>query len=323
LRASSTTFSTPSIIVIPPNPFRITINVRLAQVLEMAQVSVSGGQPTDAASDSRPDAHKPDPPLYDFAFNDFLRREFRYGIGVDRPVCKDFLQGHCPLGNSCPDKHHTQPGYNRSAPPPSPRRSLTHGSLVCKHWMRALCKKGDACEFLHEYNLRRMPECNNYARHGTCPNGDDCVYPHFPRAAKRAACPHYDRGFCPLGPLCARRHAARPRICPFYLAGFCPHGRECAEGAHPRFPHDLAKPVMRGAAEDEEEAAEAGDAEAKEAGPDEQGYEPDVGQDDGAEFAVPMAQQQQQPRQDQHKFGRGRWQNRGRGPRGGFRGRRG
>ncbi len=290
----------------------------------MAQVSPSSGELPDAASVSRPDVPpKPDQPLYDFTFNDFLRREFRYGVAVDRPVCKDFLQGHGPLGNNCPDKHHTQPGYNRYAippltPPPADPRPAC--SLVCKHWMRALCKKGDACEFLHEFNLRRMPECNNYARHGTCPNGDDCVYPHFPRAAKRAACPHYERGFCPLGPLCARRHAARPSLCPFYLAGFCPGGRDCGEGAHARFPLDLAKPVMRGA-EDEEEG-EAADAETKEAGADDQPYEPDLGHDDGAEFAVPMAQQQQ-PRQDQHKFGRGQWQNRRRGTRGGFRGRRG
>lgn len=24
---------------------------------------------------------------------------------------------------------------------------------MCKHWLRSLCKKGEACEFLHEYNL--------------------------------------------------------------------------------------------------------------------------------------------------------------------------
>jgi cleavage and polyadenylation specificity factor subunit 4 len=253
----------------------------------MAPASPSSAKLSD---DHKPDAPaKPDAPLYDFTFNDFLQREFRYGVGTDRPVCKDFLQGHCPLGNRCPESHHTQPGYN---------------SLVCKHWMRALCKKGDACEFLHEYNLRRMPECNNYARHGTCPNGDDCVYPHFPRSAKRAVCPHYERGFCPLGPLCARRHAQRPRLCPFYIAGFCPYGRECVEGAHPRFPRDLAKPEMRGD-EDEE------DAEMKDAAVEDPVYEPEPEQD-GGDFG-----------RQEHTFGRGQWQNRRRGTRGGFRGRRG
>jgi cleavage and polyadenylation specificity factor subunit 4 len=50
---------------------------------------------------------------YDFAFNDFLKREFRFGIPHDRPVCKAFVQGHCPLGNSCPDKHYTTPSFQR------------------------------------------------------------------------------------------------------------------------------------------------------------------------------------------------------------------
>ena len=23
--------------------------------------------------------------------------------------------------------------------------------VVCKHWLRGLCKRGDACDYLHEY----------------------------------------------------------------------------------------------------------------------------------------------------------------------------
>ena len=50
-------------------------------------------------------------------------------------------------------------------------RLARQGSVVCKHWLKGthsfimhcnaqgLCKKGDACEFLHEYNIRKMPEC--------------------------------------------------------------------------------------------------------------------------------------------------------------------
>jgi cleavage and polyadenylation specificity factor subunit 4 len=120
-------------------------------------------------------------------------------------------------------------------------------SLVCKHWMRALCKKGDACEFLHEYNLRRMPECKNYNyEHNTCPNGDDCMYQHLTPEAKLPPCPSYDRGFCPLGPICARRHVRKEKLCPFYVAGFCPDGKECQEGAHARFPVNLPKPDVKG-----------------------------------------------------------------------------
>merc|ERR550534_17650 len=32
-------------------------------------------------------------------------------------------------------------------------------TIVCKHWLRGLCKKGDGCEFLHEYDMSKMPEC--------------------------------------------------------------------------------------------------------------------------------------------------------------------
>jgi hypothetical protein len=44
-------------------------------------------------------------PHYTFSFDEFLKREYRFGIAPDQPTCKAFLAGHCPLGNSCPDKH--------------------------------------------------------------------------------------------------------------------------------------------------------------------------------------------------------------------------
>ncbi|KAF2099457.1 hypothetical protein NA57DRAFT_38374 [Rhizodiscina lignyota] len=169
---------------------------------------------------------------YSFSFDEFLKREYRYGLDPNRPVCKAYLQGHCPLGNSCPDKHNAAGNTFQS-------------TLVCKHWLRGLCKKGEACEFLHEYNLRRMPECNYWSRFGTCSNGDDCLYLHPDPESKRAPCPHYERGFCPLGPHCANRHVKRDNICPFYMAGFCPDGKACKAGAHPRFPEDLKKPEVK------------------------------------------------------------------------------
>ncbi|KAF2187637.1 hypothetical protein K469DRAFT_568798 [Zopfia rhizophila CBS 207.26] len=169
-------------------------------------------------------------PAYNFNFSDFLRREYRFGLDPNRPACKAYMQGHCPLGSSCPDRHHVSSSYN---------------NLVCKHWLRGLCKKGDTCEFLHEYNLRRMPECSYYARTLTCSNGDDCLYLHIDPESKRPPCPHYDRGFCPLGPHCALKHNKQEKLCPFYLAGFCPDGKTCKNGAHPRFPTDLKKPEVR------------------------------------------------------------------------------
>lgn len=38
--------------------------------------------------------------------------------------------------------------------------------VVCKHWLRGLCKKGDDCEFLHKYDMERMPECYFFIKYG-------------------------------------------------------------------------------------------------------------------------------------------------------------
>ncbi|KAI9842716.1 MAG: RNA-binding component of cleavage and polyadenylation factor [Thelocarpon superellum] len=168
-------------------------------------------------------------PPFNFAFSDFLKREYRYGLNPNRPICKAFIQGHCPLGDACPDRHTASNSFN---------------SLVCKHWLRGLCKKGDACEFLHEYNLRKMPECNFFRQHRYCSNGDECLYLHIDPDTKLEPCPHYDKGFCPLGPRCSKKHERRA-LCPLYLAGFCPYGRTCKQGAHARWPTALDPPTIR------------------------------------------------------------------------------
>jgi cleavage and polyadenylation specificity factor subunit 4 len=97
--------------------------------------------------------------LYKFSFTPFLFTTYRYGLSPDRPTCKAYLQGHCPLGVECPDKH------------AAASSNSNFNNLVCKHWLRGLCKKGESCEFLHEFNLRKMPECNFFVRNGYCSNG--------------------------------------------------------------------------------------------------------------------------------------------------------
>ncbi|KUJ24361.1 uncharacterized protein LY89DRAFT_19560 [Mollisia scopiformis] len=170
-------------------------------------------------------------PQYKFGFSPFLLQTYRHGIAPDRPVCKAYLQGHCPLGTACPDRH------------TSANSSSNFGNLVCKHWLRGLCKKGESCEFLHEYNLRKMPECNFFVKNGYCSNGDECLYLHLDPSSKLPPCPHYEKGFCPLGPSCAQRHI-RKDLCLFYLAGFCPDGKTC-KNAHPRWPKDLPQPTVK------------------------------------------------------------------------------
>lgn len=75
---------------------------------------------------------------------------------------------------------------------------------------------------------------------------EECLYLHHDSYEKNNTlmpCPHYDKGYCPLGPRCSKRHV-RKELCEFYLAGFCPEGKTCAK-AHPRWPQDLAKPTER------------------------------------------------------------------------------
>jgi len=185
-------------------------------------------------------------PTYNFAFSPFLLSTYRFGVAPSRPACKAYIAGHCPQGPSCPDRHVTaSQGY-----------SSNYNNLVCKHWLRGLCKKGEHCEFLHEYNLRRMPECNFFSRNGYCSNGEECLYLHIDPKSRLPLCEWYERGFCPLGGRCAKRHV-RKSLCPFYLAGFCPDGKACKEGAHARWKDekDLEEPKVM-VERDPEEVAE-------------------------------------------------------------------
>ena len=75
-------------------------------------------------------------------------------------------------------------------------------TIVCKHWLRDLCMKGDKCDFLHQYDLARMPECLQWARFGKCPE-NDCDFRHD---TERMECQKYKFGFCKLGSQCRMRH---------------------------------------------------------------------------------------------------------------------
>ncbi|KAK4949191.1 Cleavage and polyadenylation specificity factor subunit 4, partial [Elasticomyces elasticus] len=134
-----------------------------------------------------------------FAFTPFLKAaypDFTRPSKIDRPICTAYRAGHCDRGPACPDRHwpsHHQPGIR---------------GLTCKHYLRGLCKKGDQCDFAHTYDVRAYPECKDWNRNWSCANGDDCMYEHLPidSPSRLPACPHYARGFCPLGPHCGKRH---------------------------------------------------------------------------------------------------------------------
>ena len=76
-------------------------------------------------------------------------------------------------------------------------------TVVCKHWLKALCQKDDKCEYLHQYDLSRMPVCSSITKGKIC-TLEDCVFKHTDPNMKR--CPRYDLGFCIKGPQCKERH---------------------------------------------------------------------------------------------------------------------
>jgi cleavage and polyadenylation specificity factor subunit 4 len=118
------------------------------------------------------------------------------------------MKSSCSKGGQCPFRH-----------------LKGDKSVLCKHWLRGLCKKGDDCEFLHEYDMSKMPECYFYSKFQQCGN-KECEFLHLDPESKIKDCPWYDRGFCRHGPNCKNRHV-RKVICLNYLCGFCLEGPLC------------------------------------------------------------------------------------------------
>jgi len=161
--------------------------------------------------------------VYDYVDVELMLKEQRGNRevpfnGMDksgRAVCSRFFLGMCTFDDLCPLRH-----------------IAGDKQVVCKHWLRGLCKKGDQCEFLHEYDLSKMPECFFFSKYMACSN-KECPFRHIDPESKVKDCPWYDRGFCRHGPYCKHRHRRRV-ICPNYLCGFCQDGKEC-KFTHPSF----------------------------------------------------------------------------------------
>lgn len=81
------------------------------------------------------------------------------------------------------------------------KKDFKRGTVVCRHWLRALCMKGDNCEFLHQYDMSKMPEC----RWGMECQVPECPFRHVPDE-ERVECAFYKQGFCSHGASCRYRH---------------------------------------------------------------------------------------------------------------------
>ena len=103
------------------------------------------------------------------------------------------------------DANDTQP----QAPPPelNERGRKNYRQTVCRHWLRNLCMKGNACGFLHQFDKSRMPTCRFFAKYGECKE-PDCPYKHSLEDIKD--CNMYKLGFCIHGPKCRFRHVREP-----------------------------------------------------------------------------------------------------------------
>jgi hypothetical protein len=55
--------------------------------------------------------------------------------------------------------------------------SRSSRQTVCPYWLLGVCMMGDSCEFLHEYDLDRMPACHYLHSYGYC-RLPDCVFKH-------------------------------------------------------------------------------------------------------------------------------------------------
>ena len=101
-------------------------------------------------------------------------------------------------------------------------KSKSVSGTVCAFWLKGSCKNGNNCEFLHEKNPNKYPECP----HGiNCTRqGIDCPFKHTKKAPKE--CHSYNLGYCSHGKQCKDLHNEK-NICLNYLLGFCPDGPQC------------------------------------------------------------------------------------------------
>jgi len=67
--------------------------------------------------------------------------------------------------------------------------------------------KGAACEFLHQFDLTKMPLC----RHGERCTVPNCPFRHIAES-DRLECVFYSQGFCIHGPFCRYKHVRRERV---------------------------------------------------------------------------------------------------------------
>eukprot|EP00371_Babesia_bovis_P003106 XP_001611753.1 YT521-B-like family protein [Babesia bovis T2Bo] len=68
-------------------------------------------------------------------------------------------------------------GYERA----DIERNRGKHSVVCRHWLKGMCMKGEFCDFLHQLVYSRMPPCRLFEKNGFCIDNQrgNCIFQHI------------------------------------------------------------------------------------------------------------------------------------------------
>ncbi|EEY21076.1 mRNA 3'-end-processing protein YTH1 [Verticillium alfalfae VaMs.102] len=150
--------------------------------------------PSLAPSRAAPDLASHTEPAATFDFTPFLRATHQHALAADS----------APGG---------QPAHTHAGRGPS---------LVCKHWLRGLCKKGAHCEFLHGVQPSARCPSATFSRERLLLQREECFYVHIdPQSSCRPAptttwasapsAPPAPRSTSAAGCACSTSPASAPR----------------------------------------------------------------------------------------------------------------
>lgn len=116
------------------------------------------------------------------------------------------------------------PSYSSPARPLETRAlNPKHKREVCRYWIKGICVKGAACEFLHVWDNARMPECS----HGDLCRDSSCLFRHTQR---KFVCMNYEQGFCAHGRLCPHQHIQKegppPMVASYWTTDYKPRSED-------------------------------------------------------------------------------------------------
>ncbi|KAH0482786.1 MAG: hypothetical protein KVP17_001978 [Porospora cf. gigantea B] len=103
-------------------------------------------------------------------------------------------------------------------------------TLVCRHWLKNICPNGSSCDFVHHFEVSKLPVCQAFATTGHCRDYllNCCPFLHTRSTDQKKThleCAMFFLGFCPFGSRCRLMHfrrqsSWRPDILPDWYLEF-------------------------------------------------------------------------------------------------------